>query len=127
VRAVNADEPNPAVDWQPFSCDVLCECNRVRVVPVGEVDLLSAPELTARLNALLALRAPRIVLDLGRTTFIDSRGLRAVLAARVAADAAAVELTLEPAPPPVQRIFAISGVEARLFDTAGEAPGTAGN
>ncbi|HET8607360.1 MAG TPA: STAS domain-containing protein [Gaiellaceae bacterium] len=46
----------------------------------GELDLCSAPRLTAELEALVA-DAPEIVLDLGGVTFADSTAIGAILAA----------------------------------------------
>ncbi|MGC9543905.1 STAS domain-containing protein [Streptomyces sp. UG1] len=43
--------------------------------PRGEIDLLAAPALMARLDALTADECPDLVLDLRAVTFIDCSGL----------------------------------------------------
>ncbi len=45
----------------------------------GDVDLASATPLRDWLDSVVALRAPAYVVDLRRTTFIDSTGLNLVL------------------------------------------------
>ena len=54
----------------------------------GELDLVTAPRLTAAVDAVLATEAHALVVDLTPTKFMDSSGARAlVLAARQAAAA----------------------------------------
>jgi anti-sigma B factor antagonist len=45
------------------------------VTLTGELDLASAPELSARIDALLAAGQTRLVIDLGELTFCDSTGI----------------------------------------------------
>jgi anti-sigma B factor antagonist len=54
----------------------------VRVIAVaGELDIATAPELCARLDATRASRRPRLLVDLTDVDFCDSTGLRALLGA----------------------------------------------
>jgi anti-sigma B factor antagonist len=54
----------------------------VRVISVaGELDIATAPELCARLDASRASRRPRMLVDLTDVDFCDSTGLRALLGA----------------------------------------------
>ena len=54
----------------------------VRVISVaGELDIATAPELCARLDAARASRRPRMLVDLTNVGFCDSTGLRALLGA----------------------------------------------
>ncbi len=48
----------------------------------GEIDLLTAPSLAARLDALTAGPCPDLVLDLGPVSFMDCTGLGVVCRAR---------------------------------------------
>ena len=73
----------------------------------GEIDLASAPMLEERLTALQG-EGP-VVLDLSGIDFIDSTGLRVVLAAHQRAQDAEAEL----------RIVAIDGAVTRLLDITG--------
>ncbi|GAB2782614.1 hypothetical protein GCM10027073_14130 [Streptomyces chlorus] len=52
------------------------------VAPRGELDLLTAPALSQRLDALTAGAFPDLVLDLRAVSFIDCSGLRALCRAR---------------------------------------------
>ncbi|MFF4255196.1 STAS domain-containing protein [Streptomyces sp. NPDC001663] len=65
----------------------LCHTERVvggaTVVEVrGEIDILTASPLSARIDALTAGRRPDLVLDLRPMTFIDCSGLRVLCRAR---------------------------------------------
>jgi anti-sigma B factor antagonist len=54
----------------------------VRVIAVaGELDIATAPELCARLDATRSSRRPRLLVDLTDVDFCDSTGLRALLGA----------------------------------------------
>jgi anti-sigma B factor antagonist len=54
----------------------------VRIVAIaGELDIATAPELCARLDAGRAGRHPRLLVDLTELDFCDSTGLRALLGA----------------------------------------------
>jgi anti-sigma B factor antagonist len=54
----------------------------VRVIAVaGELDIATAPELCARLDATRTGRRPRLLVDLTEVEFCDSTGLRALLGA----------------------------------------------
>ena len=77
--------------------------------PAGELDIGTARRLE---RALLEGRAQgdRVVLDLGRLEFIDSTGLRVIVNALDVAQRERWELTLRHGPPPVRRVFEISGV-----------------
>jgi anti-sigma B factor antagonist len=48
---------------------------------VGELDIATAPELCARLDATRSARRPRMLVDLTDVDFCDSTGLRALLGA----------------------------------------------
>jgi anti-anti-sigma factor len=87
----------------------------VPVVSVhGEVDMLSAPALDARLREVESLEPAVFVVDLGGLTFLDSAGLRSLLLAvgRAAAQRRRV-LFVQPQRA-VRRVFELSGVLSRL-------------
>lgn len=52
------------------------------VAVAGEVDLLTAPRLTAALDEVLAINVRRIVIDLTETTFMDSAGIHTLVQAQ---------------------------------------------
>jgi anti-anti-sigma factor len=90
------------------------------IAPAGELDIATADNLSDRI-ALATARRPsgRIVVDLAALSFIDSCGLRVLLAASRAARANGGRLRLLPGSRAVQRLFAITGTEP-LLPFAGE-------
>jgi anti-anti-sigma factor len=91
-----------------------------RLLPVGELDLLAAPGLADAADVALRTEPDRIVLDLARTSFIDAKGVRAVLDL---ADRHGDRLIVRPARPDVQRVFALARVDTALpLDADAEVP-----
>lgn len=85
----------------------------VRVIAVaGELDLATAPELCARLDASRAGRRPRLLVDLTDVDFCDSTGLRALLGAAAEVRTHGGRFALVCAP---------GGDVARLLDMVGAA------
>jgi anti-sigma B factor antagonist len=76
----------------------------------GELDIASAPDLTAALPP----PSSEVVLDLSGVTFIDSSGLRALLGAEKRATEAGGSLVLRDLAAPVQRLLELTGTD-RLF------------
>jgi anti-sigma B factor antagonist len=101
-------------DQAPFHCEVEPRRDMVRVHPVGEVDLATAPEIEAQLRDLDAAGFKRLVLDLTDVSFLDSTGLRVILAWDARSRADGLSFSLVPGPPTVQRLFELTGVTERL-------------
>jgi anti-sigma B factor antagonist len=76
----------------------------------GEVDLATARLLEDALTALDTAPLESVVVDLRGLTFIDSTGLRAILAGRDHCAEGGVEFLLVPGPPQVQRLFSLVGL-----------------
>ena len=75
--------------------DLSRESERVSVVaPRGRLDLASAPTLRERLRQLIGSGTPRLVVDLGDVTFVDSSGLGAVIGGLKAARQAGGDLRI---------------------------------
>ena len=55
------------------------EAGTVVVSPVGRLDGIGASHLLARVTAILGREGPRIVLDCGRMSYVNSTGMRAML------------------------------------------------
>ena len=86
----------------------------VRVVAVsGELDIDTMVELRA---ALLAdgLPCATTVVDLRGLTFVDSSGVSGIMAAARRAREVGSRLVCVPGPPPIQRIFQLTGVDTVL-------------
>ena len=94
----------------PFRVDAHPERDAVRVVPVGELDLATAELLEKQLRELRSAGFQRVVLDLRELTFIDSSGIRIVVAEHRLAEQAGREFSLIPGPPAVQRALEVCGL-----------------
>ena len=94
------------------------------VTPVGEVDLVTADDVRARLVE-AARVARRVVLDLRQVTFMDSSGLRLLVEMQQAAIDDGFHLAVVRGPASLERLFQVTGLDARLdlHDDAGEAAG----
>ena len=98
----------------------------VRISLSGELDISSALTLEEELRRIEDEARPRVlVLDLRRLKFLDSTGLRLILAAHARALKRGGRLTIVQGSDAVRRIFRLTGVGERLnvFDdvTAAEA------
>ena len=82
----------------------------VRVVPVGELDVTTTPELEARLRELREVGFARIVLDLRELVFLASAGLRLLVHEHDVARRDGHEFVLIAGPPVVQRAVALCGL-----------------
>jgi anti-anti-sigma factor len=103
-------EPLP----EPFRCDVEPMRGWIRVRPCGELDLSTVDRLDGTLRELREAGFDQLELDLSALTFIDSTGLRLVLAWDGEARRDGMSLRLRPGPPAVQRVFELTGVVDRL-------------
>jgi anti-anti-sigma factor len=81
----------------------------VRVV--GEVDMLTAPELTAYLAG---FDGADLTVDLSNLSFLDSRGIAALVEAHRRLDELGARLTLRDVPPLARRTLQIAGLETYL-------------
>ena len=83
-----------------------------RLVASGELDLSSAEDLEEQLKQLE--RDGPVVLDLRELTFMDSTGLRAVLAADARAREQGGRLVIVRGPEDIDRVFRITRMDERL-------------
>lgn len=99
------------------------EINSVGLDPVivlveGEVDLATSPRLEQALDeALSAAGATGVCVDLSKVEFMDSAGLRVLVAARRRADDSGLSMTLREPHDRVRRIIEITGL-AEVFGLA---------
>ncbi len=80
----------------------------------GELDLLGAPMLEEEISKAQAQAPDIVVLDLGDLQFVDSAGLRVILAAHERSRREGREFALTQGTEQVQRLFAIAGVSEHL-------------
>jgi anti-sigma B factor antagonist len=103
-------ERNHAPHVNPFHVEVHPERARVRVEPIGELDMATADALQQQLRELRESGFDELVLDLRRITFLDSTGIALILKEDRHARDAGLEFTLISGPPAVQRVLGVCGV-----------------
>ena len=101
-------------DVDGLRIDVAPDRDVVHVAPVGEIDLATVGRLDEQLRELREAGFRRLVLDLRDVGFMDSTGLRLILTLDALAREDGTDFGLVGGPPPVQRVFEISGTLDRL-------------
>ncbi|HST39267.1 MAG TPA: STAS domain-containing protein [Conexibacter sp.] len=86
----------------------------VRLALEGELDIASAGQVERELTRIEREAPPAIVLDLRRLAFMDSTGLRIVVAADARAREQDRRLVVVRGPEAVQRIFRMTRLDERL-------------
>ena len=104
-----AEQPQSPTD---FNLRAARDGDRLLIATAGELDLTTAPDLEAALRDNPSYAA--LELDLAELTFIDSSGLRLLLAERERAQRDGRGFEIKGANGAVARVFAISGFEADL-------------
>jgi anti-sigma B factor antagonist len=80
----------------------------------GELEISTAPALELRLRAAALASFRQVVVDMRDVTFMDACGLRALVRAGEAADAAGVRLTVRNAKPAVRMVLEMTRHGAAL-------------
>jgi len=80
----------------------------------GELDLTAADQADSAIRAVETTGAKTIVLDLRELRFMDSTGLRVILAADARARREGWMLSLVPGPEAVHRVFRMALLDQRL-------------
>lgn len=96
-----------------MNVDVERRDGTVVVSLAGDLDLASAPRLDESLHG-CEDGADIVILDLRGLTFMDSSGLRVILAADARARSRGGRLVLIAGPPGVQRVFQLTLLDTRL-------------
>jgi anti-anti-sigma factor len=76
----------------------------------GELDMASAPELTAMIERVCAEGASAITVDLSGLTFIDSTGLHIIISTSERCKNLGLDFQLVPGPQKIQRLFEVTGL-----------------
>jgi anti-anti-sigma factor len=98
-----------------FGCDVQPNREAAYVIPVGEIDVETAPIVGARLDDLRDAGFRRLVLDLRHVSFMDLSGLHLILGWSAApSEDGLVSFDVIPGPTVVQRIFHLTKTADRV-------------
>jgi anti-sigma B factor antagonist len=103
---------------EQLTIDVAHEQDRIVLTLHGELDLVGAPRLQSEIASHTVDAADIVVLDLDDVQFIDSAGLRAILAAHERTAERGQRLALTPGSPQVRRLLSIAGVSGHLHTIA---------
>ncbi len=87
---------------------------RIVVELAGELDMANAPLLQNAISDQELTSAKTVVLDLQGLTFLDSTGLRIILAAREQCWRRGQEFAVTPGSQQVQRLLSVTGVGEHL-------------
>ena len=99
----------PQADASPLICGVIPERDGVRVTLVGSLDRATAQVLEQQLQELLDAGFRRLIIDLGRLSFMDSTGLRLALRWDAAARADGFEIGFLPGSPAIPAVSQVTG------------------
>jgi len=97
-----------------LSVETRWDGDRATVTLSGELDLSTAPQVEQALAEAEEKGPETMVLDLRRLAFMDSTGLRVVLAADGRARRDGRRLEVVPGPPQVHRVFRIALLDRRV-------------
>jgi anti-sigma B factor antagonist len=87
------------------------EDSLARIVPKGEIDMATAPDLEAAIRGLASdSGVRRVLVDLAGVTFLDSSGLHVLCKATNAAQLDGFDFGVMRPPDHIRRLFAVSGV-----------------
>jgi anti-anti-sigma factor len=99
---------------KPFELRTEHDHGAPRLVVSGELDLATAEELEYQLKQLESSEPGLLVLDLRELDFMDSTGLRAVIAADSRARERGARLVVVRAPDEVDRVFRLTRMDQHL-------------
>jgi anti-sigma B factor antagonist len=126
LTVVETSRPSAAeiADLEPFAVEVQRRTHVTIVQPRGELDLATVETLRSTLDAAIAEtlsatldgmeNGARLVLDLRGLSFIDSTGLRLMVALDQRARRDGFQLTLLAPAPPIDRAIQICGLDQTL-------------
>jgi anti-anti-sigma factor len=92
------------------------ESAAARVALVGELDVVTASRVSDELTTLAGQDVKTVVVDVSELTFIDSTGLRALLAGREKLHETTASFVLEGASGVVERVLELTGLRDLLSD-----------
>lgn len=97
---------------EPFAVDVERRRSTLVVVPTGELDLATAPQLSQTIRA--ENDYERLVIDLRELEFMDSSGVRLLVAEQERAGEEGHELRIVRGSAEVERVLRVTRLDERL-------------
>jgi anti-sigma B factor antagonist len=101
--------------WHALQVDVEKVDSYARVIPTGDIDLFTAPELDEIIGTLAGDDAVRrVVVDLAGVTFLDSTGLHALVTRARSAEQDGFDFAVSRPSAKVRRLFVLTGMDQVL-------------
>ena len=125
MGTVNAYDQRLGTGMPTFGIGIEWAGDAVHLHVRGELDIAVADQLVGRIEAVRDSSARLALVDLHEVTFMDSTGLRALLAAQQVAEDGDFEVIVVRVPAPVRDVIGITGAERmlRMAETAAAALG----
>src|SRR4051794_32119851 len=101
-----------ALGAEPFDVDLEARGHELWVLPIGDLDIASAPELQESLGLALRSDASAVVVDLRGIDLLDSTGLRVLLEAALGPDGKRVSFVR--GGERVETVLRVSGLSDKL-------------
>ncbi|MCW2967212.1 MAG: hypothetical protein JWM71_984 [Solirubrobacteraceae bacterium] len=103
-------------DLPSFELGVDSGDERVTFTPRGELDLATAPDMEEQVLSAVRDGGKSVVVDLRELTFMDSTGVRTIVAAHQVAEESGTDLRVvrPPRESAVSRVIEISGIDDAL-------------
>ncbi|MBJ7459913.1 MAG: STAS domain-containing protein [Thermoleophilaceae bacterium] len=97
-----------------FNVSVETSPGSYRVVLSGELDIATADQLTSALDGVSPANDERLVIDLTAVSFMDSTGLRVLIAANGAATEGGYELFIVTGDSPAKRVLELTRMDEHM-------------
>ncbi len=94
---------------------VSADSDHARVDVAGEIDSATSPQLAAAIDEALRANTRRVEIDTSAVTFIDSAGLRVLVAAQRAAEEQGRRIEIVAPSETTERLLAITGLSEYLL------------
>ena len=107
---------DPALGTADLHFKITWEEDQATIAVSGEVDLATAPRLSAALEKITGHSPRRVEVDLSGTSFFACRGLSVLMATRHRLADRGAELAVHGASRRVRRVFTASGLDGLLSD-----------
>jgi anti-anti-sigma factor len=97
--------------------------SHAQIAVAGELDLATSPQLDQKIGETLLDSVNQLTIDLSRLTFVDSSGLRLLIALHDRAREEGWRLSLVAPSEPARAIFQVSGADGHLPFVDGDGSG----
>src|SRR6476659_9056305 len=105
---------SPAEREGQFSVSVDSDADAHTVTLSGELDIATADQLTQALESVQPVAGSRLVIDLTAVSFMDSTGLRVLIAANRNATAAGYTLVIVTGESPAKRVLELTRMDEHM-------------